>query len=217
MTFFGKKSIQVSIAILIAIFLLLLKNPFCRNNSLITIDIPTQDERKKIIQAYFDEWDWLMDYPLTEKTRKNSRIEENVIDEIYSFSGIKCRCTIRVIHENGVYAGFIIYHPVEINKEKLGRIGLLHIEKDFRRKGFGTILTKYALSDFFENQKVERVFLLTKDSNIRAKKMYEKIGFSLANSDYQSEESDESMQLPEDYKCYYVITKDTYKDQLSRQ
>ncbi|MBU1120472.1 MAG: GNAT family N-acetyltransferase [archaeon] len=61
-------------------------------------------------------------------------------------------------------------------RKGIGRINAVTVKKDFRRKGYGSELLKFAV-DFLKERNAERITLLVKKENLDAKKLYERNGF----------------------------------------
>src|SRR3989339_183060 len=83
------------------------------------------------------------------------------------------KLTIKTILENGKFAGFITYHKDGYHR---GRIQFLSVSKNFRGKGYGKRLIRYALKDLF-NQGCTEVYLTTRTDNTPAQKIYKDLGF----------------------------------------
>ncbi len=95
---------------------------------------------------------------------------------------------IRVVRDGERVVGFVSYYISEnVNKRigeknKIGRIHLLCVEEDYRRFGIGKKLIKECM-DFFKLEHCDRVYLITRPENIRAKSLYYKFGFSEIKND----------------------------------
>lgn len=80
---------------------------------------------------------------------------------------------IKVLLENGKFAGFITYHKDGYHR---GRIQFLSVSKNFRGKNYGKKLINYAVKDLF-SQGCTKVSLITRTNNIPAQKIYTSLGF----------------------------------------
>jgi len=69
------------------------------------------------------------------------------------------------------------------NLTKVGYIALLCVSKNHRQQKIGTKLIYDALEDLFNKENVKYVTLITADDNLKAKNLYEKIGFKKTNID----------------------------------
>ena len=81
-----------------------------------------------------------------------------------------------VIEVNKEYIGVVYFHSIDYDK-KQGDWGIYIYKDDFRGKGIGTeVLTKSI--EYAKNElKLNFLFLDVLDSNNKAKKLYEKLGF----------------------------------------
>jgi ribosomal protein S18 acetylase RimI-like enzyme len=68
---------------------------------------------------------------------------------------------------------FLTYY---IQEEKIIRVHLLCVDKNYRRKGYAEILIKYLINESKKNG-FEKLFLITRVENIRAQTLYKKLGF----------------------------------------
>ena len=89
--------------------------------------------------------------------------------------------TTHVIRVNDKTIGFVSY--IVINHTFLtfrvchyGLVHLFGIDKEYHRKGFGTLLLKHTIEEL-KKLKVPSVFLMVKADNIAARTLYEKEGF----------------------------------------
>jgi ribosomal protein S18 acetylase RimI-like enzyme len=80
---------------------------------------------------------------------------------------------IKVLHDQGLFAGFVSYYMRHTNK---GKILFLVIDETFRNKGYGKKLIRYAL-DALKNMGAQQVEIVTRDTNFPAQKVYEGVGF----------------------------------------
>lgn len=92
---------------------------------------------------------------------------------------------IKVVRVDNRCVGFVTYYISENFKskkdelKKLGRIHLLCIDENYRRLGIAKKLVEECML-FFKKQNCQRVYLITRPENIRAKALYYKFGFSEA-------------------------------------
>jgi len=80
---------------------------------------------------------------------------------------------IKVLRENSNLAGFVAYY---IEKPQEGQILLLAVGDNFRGKGYGKILMKYAMQDLL-SKGVDCISLWTDPDNIPAHHIYKDLGF----------------------------------------
>jgi ribosomal protein S18 acetylase RimI-like enzyme len=89
---------------------------------------------------------------------------------------------IKVARMNGRCVGFVTYYMSEnlvVNSDqvkKLGRVHLLCVDEEYRRSGIAKNLVEGAIA-FFKEKGCQRVYLVTRPENIRAKALYYKLGF----------------------------------------
>ena len=83
-----------------------------------------------------------------------------------------------LLRKNNNPIGFINFAIEEKknSKDKIGSMDLLGIDKNNQKKGYGLILIEYALKKLKELN-VSEVFLIVNKENIKAQRVYEKIGF----------------------------------------
>ena len=88
--------------------------------------------------------------------------------------------TLKVIRDNGITAGFIVYYMQSAEK---GIIWIVEVDATQRRKGYGNFLMHYAMKDLC-SMGAQNIGLWVSFSNDSAKKMYESLGFiEKANND----------------------------------
>lgn len=73
----------------------------------------------------------------------------------------------------GKPAGFVIYYEIE---SKLAQLLFLAVGEKYRGKGYARKLTSYAISDI-KNRGLLGIRMNTRADNVRARKLYESIGF----------------------------------------
>ena len=83
-----------------------------------------------------------------------------------------------ILRKNNNPIGFINFAIKEKSNstDKLGSIDLLGIDKNNQKKGYGLILIEYALKKLKELN-VSEVSLIVNKENVKAQRIYEKIGF----------------------------------------
>lgn len=97
---------------------------------------------------------------------------------------------IKVARVDGKCVGFLTYYFSEntmVGKKgqeikKIGRVHVLCVDEKFRRLGIAKKLVEFAI-DFFKINGCQRVYLITRPENIRAKNLYHKLGFFESNND----------------------------------
>lgn len=126
----------------------------------------TQD----ILQTFDRDWEWLVassrDEYSPEFILKYRTPNRNPI-----YLG---RLRIKVMRQEGKYAGFVAYY---MKTSDIGFILFLAVHPDFRNKGYGEQLARYALNDLVR-EGAKRVTLVTRTDNYPAQRVYNKLGFN---------------------------------------
>ena len=86
-----------------------------------------------------------------------------------------------VAEVNGSFAGFLYFfvgdHPwFEPGVDKFGHIMEVHVKPQYQSKGAATRMMEYAMEDL-KKRKVNVVYIDTGANNLKALRMYEKMGF----------------------------------------
>jgi ribosomal protein S18 acetylase RimI-like enzyme len=81
--------------------------------------------------------------------------------------------TIKVMFVDNKPVGFIAYHKKKFYE---GVIHFIDINEDFRSKGYGQKLLKYAIADL-KKHGVTKITLVTRTNNYPAQAIYKKAGF----------------------------------------
>jgi len=87
-------------------------------------------------------------------------------------------CTIKILRENEELAGYIFYHKHEHQGLILG----LAVAHEFRRKGYGKLLTSTALEELY-NKDIDHIALICHSDSTPALNLYEKMGFKQIDED----------------------------------
>jgi len=88
-------------------------------------------------------------------------------------------------------AGFI---DLEVSEEGFGRIAVLLVRREFRGQDVGKEILKEAIA-FLKAKAVERVSVLVRGKNLKAKKLYSRAGFRFVALYESSEGTIEEMEL----------------------
>ena len=118
--------------------------------------------------------------PATEKDlREVYRIEKASFPDYYPYGLLLtylhiARDLFLVALLNDIIVGYVIG---VIRRNRIGHVVNIAVDSQFRRKGIGTELMK-KLIELFKNREVELVRLEVRISNIPARKLYEKLGFT---------------------------------------
>ena len=103
------------------------------------------------------------DFPYVQRSTENA-LEKMKRNEITFFKAVEGKKII----------GFV---EVETFQENIARINGLSVNPNFRRKGIGKKLLLHVIAEL-EKRGIERVVLLVKQSNQKAKELYESVGFN---------------------------------------
>jgi len=130
-------------------------------------DFDPARDTQKILAIFEHNWHWLIsskDYSpeFMLKHRAPSK------DPLYVGS-----LHIKVLREQNKLAGFTAYY---MKKKRLGQLLFLAVSQEFRGKGYGEQLVRYALKDL-ANMGASRVRLVTRTANFPAHRLYNRIGF----------------------------------------
>lgn len=87
-----------------------------------------------------------------------------------------------VLEQNSSIIGLFEWIPKGRLKHGLVEIGRVGIAEEFRRRGFGTLLMEESIKkvqDFYKKRglTLRKMFLLANQTNIPARKLWEKVGF----------------------------------------
>jgi len=89
------------------------------------------------------------------------------------------RLTIKVLYDHNRPAGFTAYYMKHFY---LGTIRFVAVREEFRSKGYGKLLTGYALRDL-QSRGAAKVSLVTRTSNIPAQKVYKASGMHVVEEE----------------------------------
>ena len=80
---------------------------------------------------------------------------------------------IKVIRDDNATVGFVAYYKKSVLK---GFILFLDVDDAYRAKGYGQMLAQHAIDDLFA-QGVTSIDIVTRPSNLRALRLYNRLGF----------------------------------------
>ncbi len=83
------------------------------------------------------------------------------------------RFCIKVLREGDAFVGFVAYF---METSDLGDLRFLAVNPEFRGKGYGDKLTRYALNDLI-CMGAKRIQLVTRTDNIPSQTLYKRLGF----------------------------------------
>jgi ribosomal protein S18 acetylase RimI-like enzyme len=123
-------------------------------------------DTKVILELFDKNWHWLI---ANEGSSPAFYLKHRTPHENPAYFG---KLKIKVLRENNEFIGFTAYY-METPHE--GRLLFLGVEDKFRGKGYGTILTQYAINELIKLG-AEEIGLWTRLSN-PAQRIYKKLGF----------------------------------------
>jgi ribosomal protein S18 acetylase RimI-like enzyme len=139
------------------------------------VDFDEERDTQAMLKIFYDDYYWLFpgpdyspEYILKYRSPGQSPMYARYLGKLH----------IKVLRENNTVAGFTTYYQENFYN---GEIQFIAVSKDFRRKGYGKMLTEYAVKELFK-MGCKKVSLLTRVSNV-ARKLYEKIGFKETSHD----------------------------------
>jgi len=140
------------------------------------IDFVYERDAQAVLKIFHANWDWLFPGPdyYPEYILKNRSPGEEPGRAAY-----RGKLKIKVLRENDAVAGFTTYYKENFYT---GRIQFVAVSSAFRKKGYGRLLTEYAIGQLF-SMGIRRVVLLTRIKNHRARRLYGRIGFKETSRD----------------------------------
>lgn len=171
--FFAKKekSYLFKLLAVVAVFAILttgLVYKFYKEKSPITDFVYSRDA-ESILKIFDKDWYWLVlssrDEYSPDFTLKNKTPDKDAAN----FGTLN----IKVMREKDKLAGFTAYFKQKFYE---GYILYVSVDSDFRGKGYGEKLTKYAVNALFEDG-CSVVKLVTRVDNVRSRALYKKLGF----------------------------------------
>jgi ribosomal protein S18 acetylase RimI-like enzyme len=91
----------------------------------------------------------------------------------------RSQLVFKVLREDGKFAGFTAYF---MKNKHVGQILFLAVDYEFRGKGYGMMLTKYAIKEL-KWMGAQEIILVTRTTNFPAQKVYETVGFRETSRD----------------------------------
>jgi RimJ/RimL family protein N-acetyltransferase len=137
--------------------------------------------RKKRLADAVDNYDWLTDPELTQLDAApllNATFAQylSVYREELSYPSRK-RCAFAVETNEGKHVGNCSYYDINKNKKE-AQLGIMIGNRDYWDKGYGVEVVITLLSHIFQETDLNRVYLKTLVSNIRAQRCFQKCGFA---------------------------------------
>ena len=156
------------------------------------VDFVYERDAQAVLKIFNDNWYWLFpgpDYSPDYILRYRSPGEE------LSRVRYRGKLNIKVLRENNDVSGFTTYYKENFYR---GRIQFVAISSAFRKRGYGRLLTEYAVRQLFAVG-CRKVVLQTRTNNHKAMRLYERIGFKETSRD------------DEDGFIFYAISGEDFK------
>ncbi|MCK5632450.1 GNAT family N-acetyltransferase [bacterium] len=133
-------------------------------------------DTKEILDIFYNDWYWLFPGPdySPEFILKNKAPGKEWYQARYMG-----KLHIKVLRESGKVAGFTTFYKKNFYE---GHIQFVAVAKDFRKKGYGQMLTEHAIKSLIDLGS-KKITLLTRLNNTRARSIYERIGFKETRRD----------------------------------
>lgn len=144
-------------------------------------------DKKPLLDLFYKDWYWFINVPKGQYSPEFT-FQYKTPKRDPRYYG---KLIVKVLRENDIFMGFTAYYKINFYK---GRLLFLAIDEKFRRRGFGEMLSRYALEDLFKRG-CSIILVLTRTEN-KARLLYKKLGFKETKL--------------EDGFVHYAITKDEY-------
>lgn len=154
------------------------------------VDFNAERDTQAMLKIFYDDWYWLFPGP---DYSPEYILKHHSPGSAPYYARYFGKLNIKVLRDQGTVAGFTTYYQANFYE---GEIQFIAVSKDFRRKGYGKLLTEYAVRELFK-MGVKKVNLLTRMNNAGARRIYERVGFKETSHD---EEFINYSIVPEDFK-----------------
>jgi len=124
-------------------------------------------DTQKILQIFDDDWYWLIE---SEDYSPEFMLKHRAPNKDPMYVG---SLHIKVLREKNKLAGFTAYY---LKKKGLYQVLFLAVNKNYRGKGYGEQLLRYALQDT-KRLGAKKVRLVTRSANFPAQRLYKRVGF----------------------------------------
>lgn len=170
------KMIILSFLILISVGISVYYFSFFKNKTcgLVEDYIPSRD-RQDVINLFKENWYWLI---ASNDFSTEFMLDKRAPDKNPRYLG---SMYFKVLRIDNQLAGFTASY---MKKNDLGRVLFLVINEKFRGKGYADVMMKCAI-DHLVSLGAKRVILLTREQNIKAQKVYLRLGFTQYKYDPQ--------------------------------
>ncbi len=145
---------------------------FSSQQQLQIYEFENQRDTPFIKELFKNDWYWLV----AGISDSYDSVAENYVENMLATrlsSTHKRPLTLKVVYENNKPVGFLAYF---IKKFYLGKILFVDVLPEYRSKGWGAKLMKYAMDDLIKRG-VSQIELVTRTNNDAAQKLYTRLGF----------------------------------------
>lgn len=143
------------------------------------IDFKYARDHNALEEIFQRDWDWLVpvspEHYALDLVLKYRAPQQNPL-----YAG---RLTLKVIYDKEHLVGFVGYY-MKSNEE--GFLNFLDINPEYRSKGYGALLARYAIDDMIKRG-ARRITIVTYPHNERALNLYQHLGFKEIRRDTQVE------------------------------
>ena len=140
------------------------------------VDFVYERDVQAVLKIFHDNWYWLFpgpDYSPEYILKHRSPGQEP------SRAAHRGKLNIKVMRENNEVTGFTTYYKENFY---IGRLQFVAVSSAFRKRGYGRLLTEYAIRQLF-SMDCRKVVLQTRTNNHKAMRIYERLGFKETSRD----------------------------------
>lgn len=143
------------------------------------IDFDYKRDHAAIEEIFQRDWDWLV--PISpDRYSLDLVLKYRAPRQDPLYAG---RLTLKVMHDKNQLIGFVGYY---MKNTQEGFLNFLDVNPEYRGKGYAEKLARYAIDDMIQKG-AQRVTLVTYPHNVRALKLYHRLGFKEIGRDTQVE------------------------------
>ena len=143
------------------------------------VDFDYQKDHMALREIFKRDWDWLIpvgpDQYSLDLVIKYRAPQQNPL-----YAG---RLTLKVMHDGNKLIGFVGYF---MKNDREGFFNFLDVNPEYRGKGYAEQLARYAIDDMIKRG-AQRITIVTYPHNVRALKLYTRLGFKEIHRDRQVE------------------------------
>lgn len=140
------------------------------------VDFDEARDMQECLKIFYDDWYWLFPGP---DYSPEFILKYRSPGEPAYYARYQGKLIVKVLRDNNKVAGFTTYYQKNFYE---GEIQFIAVAKEFRRKGYGKQLTEFAVKSLFD-MGVQKVSILTRLGNEKARRIYERLGFQEESRD----------------------------------